>query len=471
MPSLFTRLAALLVACGLVLPPAVIAQQPAPAAAPAQAPAPAPAQAPAAGGKTFSQEQLDALMAPIALYPDPLLAQILMASTYPLEIVEAARWSKANPGVKDKALEDAMQKQSWDPAVKSLTSFPQVLDMMNTKLDWTQQLGDAFLAQQKEVMATVQGLRKKAQDQGNLKSSKEQNVVVEKVETQTVIKIEPADPQVVYVPTYNPTAIYGAWPYPAYPPYAYYPPGYVAGTAFWSFTAGVVVGAALWGNCNWGGGNVNVNVNRYNSYNRTNINNSNWNHSAEHRKGVAYRDQGTAQKYDRGQSRDAASREQFRGRADQGRQDLGQGGMDRGQAGGDRGGGPSAGTRDVGAGGDRGGGAGAGDRGGAGAGDRGGAGAGDRGGPSAGTREAGGGGRDVSGGGQASGFGGANQGRQANDYSSRGQSSRQSAGGGGGGGAARAPSGGGGGARAGGGGGGGGRGGGGGGGRGGGGRR
>jgi hypothetical protein len=439
MSPTLNRFAALLVSVGLAFPAAVSAQQPAPAAA--------PAQAPAGGGKTFSQQQLDQILAPIALYPDPLLAQILMASTYPLEIVEAARWSKANPNVKDKALEDAMQQQKWDPAVKSLTAFPQVLAMMNEKLDWTQQLGDAFLAQQQDVMKTVQALRKKAHDQGNLKSSKEQTVVVEQVETQTIIKVEPADPQVVYVPTYNPTVIYGAWPYPAYPPYYYYPPGYVAGTAFWSFTAGVIVGSALWGDCNWGRGDVNVNVNRYNSFNRTNISNNNWNHNVEHRKGVAYRDQGVAQKYDRGQSRDAASREQFRGRAEQGRQDLGQQRMDSGRTG-NRAGGPSAGTRDVA--GDRGGG----DRGGAGAGgrdvgggDRGGAGGGRDmgGGPSAGARDMGGGGRDVSGGSRASGFGGADQGRQASNYSSRGQSSRQSAGGGGGGGAARAPSGGGGG--------------------------
>lgn len=408
MSPTLTRLAALLVSVGLALPGGVSAQQPAPAAP--------PAQAPAGGQKTFSQEQLDQIMAPIALYPDPLLAQILMASTYPLEIVEAARWSKANPNVKDKALEDAMQQQPWDPSVKSLTAFPQVLAMMNEKLDWTQQLGDAFLAQQQDVMKTVQGLRKKAHDQGNLTSSKEQTVVVEKVETETIIKVEPADPQVVYVPTYNPTVIYGAWPYPAYPPYYYYPPGYVAGTAFWSFTAGVIVGSALWGNCNWGRGDVNINVNRYNNFNRTNINNNNWNHNVEHRKGVAYRDQGTAQRYDRGQSRDAASREQFRGRAEQGRQDLGQQRLDSGR-GGDRAGGAGAGTRDVGAG----------------RGEAGGGRGGDRGGPSAGTRDVGGGGRDFSGGGHASGFGGASQGRQAGDFSSRGQSSRQSMGGGGGG--------------------------------------
>jgi hypothetical protein len=132
---------------------------------------------PAAGQQpAFKVEELEQLAAPIALYPDALVAQILMASTYPLEVVEAARWSKANPGIKEKALEDAMQQQKWDPSVKSLAAFPQVLAMMNEKLDWTQKLGDAFLAQQKELMDSVQRLRQKAQAAGHLKSSKEQTV-------------------------------------------------------------------------------------------------------------------------------------------------------------------------------------------------------------------------------------------------------------------------------------------------------
>jgi hypothetical protein len=200
----------------------ISAQAPAPAPAPAAAPAQA-GSAPA--GKTFSQEELNQLVAPVALYPDALLSQVLMASTYPLEIVEAARWVKSNPNLKDKALEDALQNQSWDPAVKSLAVFPQVLTMMNEKLDWTQKLGDAFLAQQKDVLDTAQALRKKAQAQGNLKDTKEQKVVETTENNTTVIKIEPTNPEVVYVPTYNPTVVYGAWPYPAYPPYYYYPPG------------------------------------------------------------------------------------------------------------------------------------------------------------------------------------------------------------------------------------------------------
>ena len=129
--------------------------------------------------KTFSQQDLDQILAPIALYPDPLLAQIFMASTYPLEVVQAARWVKANPKITGKALEEAMTKQTWDPAVKSITAVPQVLQQMNDKIDWTQKLGDAFLAQQGDVMDTVQRLRAKAYDVGNLKSSEQQVVKTE----------------------------------------------------------------------------------------------------------------------------------------------------------------------------------------------------------------------------------------------------------------------------------------------------
>jgi len=307
--------------------------------------------------KPFKQEELDQLLAPIALYPDSLLAQILMASTYPLEVVQAGRWIKANQKLKGDALTAALEKENWDASVKSLVNFPQVLDLMNEKLDWTQKLGDAFLAQQKDVMATVQKLREKAEAQGNLKSSEQQKVIVEK-ETQTIV-IEPANPQVVYVPTYNPTVVYGTWWYPSYPPYAYYPPGYAAGAALFSFGVGVAVGAAwgyAWGGCNWRGGDVDIDINR-----NTNINNNidrskyqnkvttgqggrgEWKHDPEHRKGVSYRDQGTAQKFDRGASKDATSREAFRGQADAGRQDLARG--DAGQPR-DRSGSSSPGSQD-----------------------------------------------------------------------------------------------------------------------------
>ena len=313
------RLVASVVVVAFTLSGFAAAQSPAPAE-----PTPASAAAPAAQqGKSFSQQELDQLLAPIALYPDALLAQVLMASTYPLEIVSAERWVKANPSLKEQALEDALQQQSWDPSVKSLTVFPQVLAMMSEKLDWTQKLGDAFLAQQEDVMAAAQALRAKALAQGALKDSKELKVTTETQNNQTIIKIEPADPEVVYVPTYDPTVVYGGWPYPAYPPYYWYPPGYVAGGALLGFAAGIIIGSALWGNCIWGGPvGVNINVNRYNNFNRTNISNGNWNHRVEHRGGVPYRDQRVAQQYGRGEATDAGSREAFRGRADAGRESI-----------------------------------------------------------------------------------------------------------------------------------------------------
>jgi hypothetical protein len=361
---------------------------------------------------TFKNEEIEQLVAPIALYPDPLVAQILMASTYPLEVVEAARWAKSNPNVKDKALEDAMEQQKWDPSVKSLAAFPQVLTMMSEKIDMTQKLGDAFLGQQKEVLAAVQRLRSRAQEAGNLKSGQEQTVSTAQEGGTTVIKIEPTQPETVYVPTYNPATVYGAWPYPAYPPYYYYPPGYAAGAALFTFTAGVIVGNALWGNCNWGGGNVNVNVNKYNNFNRSNIQNSNWSHNAEHRKGVQYRDTASQQRYGKGQRQGVESREQFRGRAEQGRQDIARGGADQFK-------GASPGSR-----GDRPGAGGAGERqaaGGGAAGDRsaaaGSGGAGDRGG--------GGGVQRTSSG--AGAYQGAGSGAQTRDFSSRGASSHASA--------------------------------------------
>ena len=258
----------------------------------------------AANGKPFSQAEIDQMLAPIALYPDALLAQVLMASTYPLEVVSAARWVKANPKMTGKALEDAMNKQSWDPSVKSLTAFPTVVQMMSEKIEWTQQLGDAFLAQRDDVMNGVQALRQKAYAQGNLKSTEQQKVVVEK---ETIV-IQPASTTVVYVPVYNPTVVYGTWWYPAYVPYYWYPPGYVARPGL-AFTTGGIVGAALWGNCNWHDHDVNININQYNQFNRTNITKVNWDHNAAHRKGVAYRDPTVAQRYHRNQAADAVRRD------------------------------------------------------------------------------------------------------------------------------------------------------------------
>ncbi len=299
------------------------------------------------GDKSLKQEELDQLLAPIALYPDSLLAQILMASTYPLEVVQADRWVKQNESLKGDALSKALEQQNWDPSVKSLVNFPQVLQMMGKDLDWTQKLGDAFLAQQKDVMDTTQNLRKKAKAEGNLETTKEQKIIVEK-ETQTIV-IEPSSPQVVYVPTYNPTVVYGPWWYPAYPPHYYHPPGYVVGGPLFSFGVGMAVGAAwgyAWGGCHWRHGEVDIDINRNVNINR-NIDRSkyankvskreggrgSWKHNPEHRKGVSYRDKSTAQRFDKGASRDARSREAFRGRAKTGRQDLARGGANTGSLG------------------------------------------------------------------------------------------------------------------------------------------
>ena len=292
------------------------------------------------GPAKFKQEELDQMLAPIALYPDSLLGQILIASTYPLEIVQADRWAKANKNLKGDPLTTALEKQGWDPSVKSLVNFPQVLSMMSEKLDWTQKLGDAFLSQQKEVMDTVQKLRFKAKEAGNLNTTQEQKVIVQ----EKVIIIQPASPQVIYVPAYNPVVVYGVWAYPAYPPYYYYPPGYVATAAAFSFAAGVAVGAAwgyAWSNCNWHGGSVNYNINQNININN-NINRNNyaqrpgqggsgtWQHDPDHRKGASYRDQTTAQKYNKWASSEAAkNRESFRGRSEKGRQDFSRASGDR----------------------------------------------------------------------------------------------------------------------------------------------
>jgi hypothetical protein len=281
----------------------------------------AAAQAQAPTEEKLSEGQIGQLVAPIALYPDPLLSQILMASTYPLEVVEAARWSNDNPMVKDGALQDAMQAQSWDPSVKALAAVPQTLRMMNDKLDWTQQLGDAFLAQQQEVLAAVQTLRAEAQATGNLQSTPQQLVTLAAAPADVAasgigqaIVIEPVNPDVYYVPVYNPAVVYGAWDYPSYPPFYWSPPGFVASDVV-SFAAGVMVGAAIWGECDWWHNNVIINVNRFNVFNHTNIDVTNniWTHNPAHRGDVPYRNASVAARF--GGANSAAAREAFRDRA------------------------------------------------------------------------------------------------------------------------------------------------------------
>ena len=247
----------------------------------AQAPAPSDA-AQAGAAQTFNIEQLDALLAPIALYPDPLLTQILMASTFPLQVVQAARWAEqpAHKGLSGDALMQALEPEPWDPSVKSLLPFPQVLAMMNADLDWTQQVGYAFADQQAEVLNSVQRLRRQAQSNGKLQSSPQQVV---RTENQSIL-IESAQPDVVYVPSYQPAEVYGSWPYPSYPPvYLPPPPGYAFGTALatgLAFGAGIAVTAGLWNwaQPSWGGGYANVNVNRYNNINanRGTISSNRW---------------------------------------------------------------------------------------------------------------------------------------------------------------------------------------------------
>ena len=243
---------------------------------------PQPAAVATNGTSAFNTEQLDALLAPIALYPDPLLTQVLMASMFPLQIVTASRWMEdpAHRNLTGDALAKALEAEDWDPSVKSLLPFPQVLAMLNGNLEWTQQLGYAFADQQAAVMDSVQRLRHQAQTNGSLETTPQQVVRVE----QQAIVIEPAQPEVVYVPSYNPTVVYGTWPYPSYPPVYPAPvPGYPVGTALVSglaFGAGIAITAGLWNWARpaWGAGNVSVNVNRYNSINTrgTRINSSVW---------------------------------------------------------------------------------------------------------------------------------------------------------------------------------------------------
>ncbi len=263
--------------CALLLLPgegALLAQETAKPAAPAAGAEAAPVKLP--------PDQLDSLVAPIALYPDPLLAQTLVAATYPLEIVQLQQFLAKNPKLKDKALADAVAKQPWDPSIQSMAAVPEVVKRLADDIQWTTQLGDAFLDQQSDVMDAVQRMRKKAQDKGALTSNEQQKVETQVVEQKTVIVVQPSNPEVIYVPSYNPTVVYPPPIYP-YPP-VYYPPPPPYGAAFVSFTAGVMIGAAVWGGsccgCGWGSNNtVNVNVN--NNYNRNaNINSGNVQHNS-----------------------------------------------------------------------------------------------------------------------------------------------------------------------------------------------
>jgi len=266
--------------------------------------------APAEEAPKIPNDQLDSLVAPIALYPDPLLSQTLVASTYPLEVVQLQQWLEKNPNLKDKALADAVEKQNWDPSIQATAALPAVVKQLGDNIAWTSDLGNAFLAQESDVMDAVQRMRAKAEGKGTLKTSAQQKVETQAVEGKQVIVVQQASSDVVYVPSYNPTVVYGA---PAYPyPSIYYPPvgAYAAGAAI-AFGTGVALGAAWggggWGwGCGWGHGDVNVNVNNkyVNNYNKNNYNKANfnkqggtWQHNPQHRGGAPYSNRQTANKY------------------------------------------------------------------------------------------------------------------------------------------------------------------------------
>lgn len=291
-------------------------------------PPPLFAQDNAAGVKKFSQQELDRMLAPIALYPDSLLGQVLMAATYPLEVVMADRWIKQNPNLKGKALIDAADKQNWDASVRALVAFPDVISMMSEQMEWTQDLGDAFLAQPEDVMDTVQKLRDRAYKAGNLKTTEQQTVIVEK----EIIRIEPASPQVIYVPVYDPWWVYGPWWWPAHPPYVIYPyrPAVVLAPGVIWFGIGFTVGVFwtnVWGHWDWHHRHIYVNPRYYGrpypGYRPMPIGTAvvvkspppmqRWTHEPYHRRGVVYRDQHIREKYrqiDRGAIN---SRRDFRG--------------------------------------------------------------------------------------------------------------------------------------------------------------
>jgi hypothetical protein len=269
----------------------------------------------------FTDAELDQMLAPIALYPDSLLSQVLMASTYPADVKEAAAWSKAHPDEKGDAAIEKVKDQAWEPAVQSLVAFPQLLSMMGDKPDQVQKLGDAFLASPAQVMDRVQVLRKKAQDAGNLKTNEQQKVTNTTEAGKQVIIVEPAKADTVYVPAYQPS-VYGPWPYPSYPPYYWAPPpyyypagGFVAGV-FWG-AAVVGIANGLWGGCNWGGGDVNINVNKFNNINSnrqiSNTNNK-FQHNAARRGDVPYRDSANRDKYGKKSLDGAKDRESYRGK-------------------------------------------------------------------------------------------------------------------------------------------------------------
>ncbi len=330
------HLLALLCSAGLFAASGVLFVKSQVPAAPAQPPVtaqPAPAPAPPAA-PTFSAAQIDQWVAPIALYPDTLLSQILMAATYPMNVVQAAQWSQDHPTMQGDAAIQAVAGQPWDASVKSLVAFPALMSLLGQNPPWVQNLGDAFLAQPKDVMDSVQRLRLLAQQARALQSTPQQTVITgtkpSSVNTATrettrttagtsptVIRIESADPQVVYVPACNPNTVYGTWPNSAYPP-VYLPPS--PGEQFTDslvkglgFSLGVATTYAIFSSIDWdddddwdhhhhddwdhhggynrnGDNNININVQNFNKISGQHLTDASraWQHNPAYREGVPY---------------------------------------------------------------------------------------------------------------------------------------------------------------------------------------
>lgn len=348
--------AGLLAASGVLYVKSRTPEAPTQPTAPVAAQPPAPTDAPPAPvvQASFTTAQIDQWVASIALYPDPLLSQVLMASTYPANVVQAVQWSRDNPTQQGDAAIQAVANQPWDPSVKSLVAFPQLMTLMGENPEWVQNLGDAFLAQPQDVMDSVQRLRLLAQQTGSLKSTPQQTVTstpkksvaaapsatasatkssaVSTAPASTVIKIEPANPQVVYVPSYNPSTVYGTWPNTAYPPVSLPPtPGEQFAGSFvkgFGYSLGVATTYALFSNIDWddddhhdddhhdddyhhndsphggngyqhNGNNININVDNFNRISGQNLKTQNmtWQHNPAYRDGVPYQNASTAQRF------------------------------------------------------------------------------------------------------------------------------------------------------------------------------
>lgn len=294
------------------LPVQSLAQQQQPTGAPPPAGGAPPATAPEQAA--LSTAQLDALLAPVALYPDTLLAQVLMASTYPLEVIQAERWVAENKKLKGDQLKAAAEKQPWDNSVKALVATPSVLEMMSKNLEWTQKLGDAVLAQQPDVMDAVQRMRSRAHANKKLSSGSQQTVTVKEEGGRQTIAIEPAAADTVYVPHYDPGVVYGSWPYPESPPYYFPYTGYIgAGVVATGIAFGAAYALGRWawsgsnywgGNINWNGGNINIDRDRV----------THWQHNPQHRQGVRYGNAAVQQRFAGTARAGAEGRMDFRGR-------------------------------------------------------------------------------------------------------------------------------------------------------------